>query len=190
MAYEGEAPPWVIGHPQPAVVSLVARGALKGKVLDVGSGTGHNAVYVASHGAAVTGVEYVPRAVEMARALAASQKVSAVFTVGDALSLSGLDTDFDVAYDTGVFHIFSDEDRLRYRDAVAARLVSGAALYIVCFSELEPPWGGPRRVTQSELREALSGPFEWVTAEASLYENRMGVEGGASRAWLATLRKK
>ncbi|MEZ4407893.1 MAG: class I SAM-dependent methyltransferase [Polyangiales bacterium] len=188
-AYEGDAPPWVIGHAQPVVRELVARGALRGRVLDVGCGTGENAVYVARHGATVTAIDYAPRAVEQARALAEREGVSITLAVGDALSLAGLPTDFDVALDTGVFHVFSDEERPRYRDAVAARLAPGGTLFVVCFSEREPAWGGPRRVTREELRSSLEGPFAWEGAEATRYENRMGSDGGAAHAWLATLRR-
>jgi SAM-dependent methyltransferase len=42
-AYHG-TPPWEIGRPQPALAELAEAGALRGRVLDVGCGTGEHAL--------------------------------------------------------------------------------------------------------------------------------------------------
>jgi len=49
-SYHDGPAPWVIGRPQPAIVRLASGGGISGPVLDVGCGTGENALHVASLG--------------------------------------------------------------------------------------------------------------------------------------------
>ncbi|MGZ4533283.1 MAG: class I SAM-dependent methyltransferase [Mycobacteriaceae bacterium] len=60
--------PWDTGQPQPAIVRLAAEAA--GAVLDVGCGTGENALHVASLGLSVLGVDVAETALAIARAKA------------------------------------------------------------------------------------------------------------------------
>src|SRR3981081_543135 len=59
-------PPWDIGRPQPAFVTLLEGGAIRGRVLDVGCGTGEHALMAAGLGLAATGVDGAPTAIERA----------------------------------------------------------------------------------------------------------------------------
>jgi hypothetical protein len=52
--------PWDIGGPQPVVQQLVAHGALRGEVLDPGTGPGYHAIYYASQGYSTTGIDASP----------------------------------------------------------------------------------------------------------------------------------
>ena len=61
------ATPWDIGGPQPVVQQLVALGAIKGEVLDPGTGPGHHAIYYASKGYSATGIDASPSGLERAR---------------------------------------------------------------------------------------------------------------------------
>src|ERR1700743_2451368 len=61
------ATPWDIGGPQPVVRQLVALGAIKGEVLDPGTGPGHHAIYYASKGYSATGIDGSEGAVGGAR---------------------------------------------------------------------------------------------------------------------------
>src|SRR5690242_5932985 len=60
--YQGQAP-WDIGEPQPEFVRLAESGAIEGTVLDVGCGTGENALYLAARGHDVWGIDFVPKAI-------------------------------------------------------------------------------------------------------------------------------
>ena len=46
-AYRNGVPPWDIGRAQPAIVRLAEEGLFAGDVIDVGCGTGENALYLA-----------------------------------------------------------------------------------------------------------------------------------------------
>jgi cyclopropane fatty-acyl-phospholipid synthase-like methyltransferase len=165
------------------VVRLAEEGLLGGAVLDAGCGTGENALYLAGRGADVVGVDFVPSAVERARAKASDRGVRAYFLVHDALHLRELGRCFDAVLDCGLFHTFEDEERPRYADSVAGVLRAGGALHLLCFSEQERSEGGPRRVTQAEIREAFREGFrvEWIRPE--VFESRSHPEG--ARAWVA-----
>src|SRR5690348_18386896 len=107
----GRPPAWDIGRPQPAFLRLADRGLLAGRLLDAGCGTGEHTLLAAARGAQATGVDISPRAVTKARAKAAERGVQAYFEVADVLSLEQLGMTFDTIIDSGVFHVFSDEDR-------------------------------------------------------------------------------
>ena len=65
-AYEG-TPPWDIGRPQPEFVRLEAGGEIRGSVLDVGCGTGENALHMAAKGHDVWGIDGAPTAISTIR---------------------------------------------------------------------------------------------------------------------------
>ena len=89
-AYKTQTAPWVIGEPQPAIVDLERSGLIRGKVLDVGCGTGEHTILLTRLGYDVLGVDAAPTAVEQARANAAEKGVDARFEVADAMNLGSV----------------------------------------------------------------------------------------------------
>jgi len=89
-AYRGGRPPWDIGRPQKEFVELVKRGEIRGSVLDIGCGTGENALFFASEGHEVWGIDSVPMAIEKAREKAARRGLRVHFLLLDALHMSEL----------------------------------------------------------------------------------------------------
>ncbi|HYG68027.1 MAG TPA: class I SAM-dependent methyltransferase, partial [Anaeromyxobacteraceae bacterium] len=158
-AYAAGTPPWDIGRPQPAVVRLAEAGAIQGDVLDVGCGTGENALFLAGRGHRVLGVDAVAAAIARAQAKAAERGIAAEFRVADALRLRSLHRRFETAIDVGLFHALTDEERRLYRDSLCEVLSSGSTLHLLCFSDEEPPGPGPRRVSEYEIRSAFRGVF-------------------------------
>jgi SAM-dependent methyltransferase len=185
--YAEGPPPWDIGRPQPAVMKLADAGAFRGRVLDAGCGTGENALELASRGLETWGVDVSARAIAQARAKAAERRLAVPFEVADALDLTSLGQTFDTVLDSGLFHVFDDAPRARYVDSLAGVLRPGGGLYVLCFSELEPWGGGPRRVTQSELREAFSDGWRVLAIEPERFATRIHDDG--ARAWLARIER-
>lgn len=186
-AYEGK-PLWEIGGPQPEFVRLEEEGAIVGRVLDLGCGTGEMAIYLASRGHPVWGIDIAPNAIRQARAKANERGVTVTFRAADVLVPGSLPATFDSAVDSGLFHVFLDAHRPRYAENVRNALVPGGHLFLLCFREDEPTdWGGPRRVSQAEIRETFRSGWEVRSIRPSRYEvNIPGVEG---RAWLVDLRR-
>jgi cyclopropane fatty-acyl-phospholipid synthase-like methyltransferase len=153
-------PPWDIGRPQPALMAVASSGGLRGRVLDVGCGTGEHVLMAASLGLDATGVDIAPTAIRLAEQKAASRGVAAArFVVGDILSpatRAALGGPYDTITDSGVFHTFSDEDRPAFVAAVRSLLSPGGRYAMLVFSDAEPGTWGPRRISQAEIRTALA----------------------------------
>jgi cyclopropane fatty-acyl-phospholipid synthase-like methyltransferase len=191
-AYSGEVPaPWDIGRPQPAFVRLAAHGRLSGQVLDAGCGTGEHVLLAAANGAVdPVGIDISPKAIAQARAKAAERGLAARFEVGDALRLGGAGRGADTVIDSGLFHVFSDEDRTRYVASLSAALRTDGYLYLMCFSDRQPGDAGPRRVRKDELRAAFADGWsiESITPDRFTVR-RDSWEGGVAEAWLAIIRR-
>jgi SAM-dependent methyltransferase len=188
VAYRG-APGWEIGRPQPVFLRLAAAGALSGRLLDVGCGTGHNALLAAAHGAEVTGIDISALAIERARAAARGRRLAARFVVADARRLGLLGERFDTVIDSGTFHSFDDADRARYVAGLAAVARAGARVHVVCFSERTPGDWGPRRVTERELREAFADGWTAESIERATFDLAPGTPLAQADAWAATFRR-
>lgn len=189
-AYASGTPaPWDIGRPQPAFVRVADAGLLCGQVLDVGCGTGEHALLAAAHGADASGVDISPRAIGLAREKAAARGLDARFEVADALNLSQLGMTFDTVIDSGLFHMFDDQQRVRYVTSLASVLPSGGTCYLMCFSDHQPGDFGPRRVRQDELTTAFSDGWSVTDIAADTFEVNPGLGTGTAMAWLATIRR-
>ncbi|OBI57664.1 class I SAM-dependent methyltransferase [Mycobacterium sp. E787] len=110
-----------------------------GSALDVGCGTGDCAVYLAQHGWKVTGVDYVAKPLDKARAKARAAGASVNFARADVTRLSheGIGSGFQLIVDNGCIHNMSGADREAYVREVSAVAAPDARLYIVAF----PPGG-------------------------------------------------
>ncbi|MGO9158138.1 class I SAM-dependent methyltransferase [Mycobacterium sp.] len=131
------ATPWDIGGPQPVVQQLVAAGAIKGEVLDPGTGPGHHAIYYASKGYSATGIDVSEGALERARENARKAGVTVDFQLADATKLEGLDGRFDTVVDCAFYHTFSTDPELQrsYAHALRRATKPGARLYMFEFGE-------------------------------------------------------
>ena len=191
--YAGQAP-WDTGRPQPAVVKLAEAGKIRGSVLDVGCGTGENVLYLAARGHKCLGLDFVPVAIEQAKAKAAHRGVPAHFHVGNALELQKLGRQFDTVIDCGLFHTFSDEERPVYVKGLGEVLGWGGTLYLLCFSDEEPGTEGPRRISQQEIRDAFQSGWQVTQIEPTQFESanvpgRPQFTADGPKAWLATIRR-
>ena len=180
-------PPWDIGRPQPVFVRLADEGAIKGRVLDAGCGTGEHAIMLAARGLDVTGVDAAPRAIEAAQTKAVGRGLGARFLVWDALRLGELGEQFDTVIDSGLFHVFDDERRLLYVDSLRAVIHPGGRYFMCCFSDRQPGDWGPRRVTQDEIRTAFADGWKVDSITAERFE--INVDPPEAHAWLARMRR-
>jgi SAM-dependent methyltransferase len=168
-SYAGRAP-WDIGRPQSVFRALADK--VVGTVLDAGCGTGEHALFFASRGHEVTGIDFVEEAIAAAKRKAAERGLAATFVVKDALKLQEWPTRFDNVIDSGLFHVFSDDDRARYVPGLKTVLKRGGHLFLLCFSDQMPGTEGPRRVSQTELRDAFSDGWEIKSIEPARLEVR------------------
>ncbi len=96
-------PPWDSGISPPELLDFIADHPA-GRAIDLGCGTGTNVVTLARHGWQVTGVDFAPRAIQMARRKVAGAGLQVHLAVGDVTRLNGIAGPFDLALDLGCFH--------------------------------------------------------------------------------------
>jgi SAM-dependent methyltransferase len=178
-------PPWDIGRPQPAIQALAEAGALRGRVLDAGCGTGEHALLAAALGLEAVGVDVAAAAVTAAKAKARDRGLPARFLVGNALELAGLGERFDTVIDSGLYHVLDDHDRAAYVAGLAAVTRPGGRLYLLCFSDRQPGGSGPRRVSQDELRSSFASGWRVASIEPATIAAT--VTDVPMLAWLATV---
>jgi SAM-dependent methyltransferase len=184
-AYRG-TPPWDIGRPQPAFVTLAEQEAIQGSVLDAGCGTGENALYFASLGHETWGIDGAPAAIERAQHNAVERGLSVEFRVHDALALAGLGRTFDTVIDSGLFHVFGDEDRARYVQSLTRVLDSGGRYFMLCFSDRQPGvFPLPRRVRHEEIRAAFADGWRVDEIVEARFAQRFFSEGAF--AWRCSI---
>jgi len=190
-AYAGEAP-WDIGRPQAAFLAVADR--ITSPVLDAGCGTGDTALHLASLGHQVTGFDYLDEPIRRARAKAADRGLTVDFRTADALSLDTWPERFNAIVDSGLFHVFSDDDRRRYVAGLAHVTNPGGRLFLQCFSDEEPGDFGPRRVSREELYAAFASGWSIESIEPTRFEINPRFTGttfspGGPKSWFATVRR-
>ncbi|MGW0249941.1 class I SAM-dependent methyltransferase [Nocardia goodfellowii] len=209
--YDNDSAPWVIGEPQPAIVSLEQQGWIRGRVLDPGSGAGEHTILLTRLGYDVRGVDVSPSAVEYARRNAAAQGVpGARFDIADALDLTAaaaLADDggaplFDTIVDSALFHVFGEapDARAAYVRSLHAVCKPGGRVHVLALSDREPGFGP--RISDSIIRESFSAGWELEDLQPARYLGRVTesvaeqaaaleqVNGRVSvAAWLARFRR-
>src|SRR5262245_16161316 len=190
-AYDGIAP-WDIGKPQAPFVAVADR--LTSPVLDAGCGTGDAALFFAARGHRVTGIDFLDEPIRRAQAKAAERGLAVKFLVKDALTLGDWGERFATVIDSGLFHVFSDDDRRRYVGGLARVVGPGGRLFLLCFSDEEPGTVGPRRVSRRELYGAFADGWEVESVEPVRIEvnpefTDFTFSEGGPKAWFAVIRR-
>ena len=149
--------PWIIEEPPRALVDLVEAGDVRpGRAIDLGCGTGNYAIYLASKGLDVTGVDISPTAIRIARENAKNKGVRCDFVAADVLgNLKDVKGTFDFAYDWELLHHIFPEKRKKYVENIY-RILNPRGKYLsVCFSEKDPQFGGSGKYRETPLGTIL-----------------------------------
>ena len=96
-------PPWDTGISPPELLDFIENHPA-GKAIDIGCGTGTNVITLAQAGWQVTGVDFVPHAIKMAKRKVQKAGIQAELHVRDVTHLKGIAGPFDLALDIGCFH--------------------------------------------------------------------------------------
>ena len=148
-AYISGDAPWDTGTADEHLVEFLRSSPVaRGRALDVGCGTGTNALWLAEQGFAVLGIDIAPAGIEKARAKPAGAELDCRFVVADFLNDSISGGPYDLVYDRGCFHVFDEaEDRERFAERVASLLTpDGRWLSLIGSTEgPECSYGPPRR---------------------------------------------
>jgi SAM-dependent methyltransferase len=159
-------PPWDTKAPKAHVIAWQTAGLINGDVLDIGCGTGDNAVYLAQQGHHVTGLDISPTALITAEHRAKTAGVNIRFAVADATKLDGYTDAFDTVIDSGMFHCLDDAGKRAYARSLHRATRVGATLLLSCFSDgnaADAEWPLPV-VSEQTLRDSLSGAGWHITS--------------------------
>jgi SAM-dependent methyltransferase len=163
--------PWDSDQPDPALVAMVASGALlAGRALDVGCGTGTHALWLATKGFDVLGIDLAPLAIERARVKGSG--VSACrFEARDFLE-NPPPGHFDIVFDRGCFHVFdAPEARARFAARVADLLTPrGIWLSLIGSTEGAARDTGPPRRSARDVANAIEPVLEIVDLRAIQFD--------------------
>ena len=195
--YKTTTPPWVIGEPQPAVVELERAGLIRGKVLDVGCGTGEHTILLTRLGYDVLGIDFAAEAVEQARRNADAKGAGARFEVADAMNLPA-DPRYDTILDSALFHIFDDADRPKYVASLHGAVLPGGIVHVLALSDQGRGFGP--QVSGETIRDAFGDGWELEALEPATYRgvvtevhaDAIGLPIGSrvdEPAWLARARR-
>lgn len=177
--------PWDTDQVPAELATLVeGPGALPpGRALDIGCGTGMQAVYLAQQGWTVTGLDVVPRALARARGRAQAAGVEVQWVKGDAGRLTelGVEPGIDLFFDRGCFHGLPARTREAYAEGIAALAAPGATLLLLAFEPNRLP--GPSGAAEAELRDRFADRWELleVSEDRSPLSRRTPMEKVARR---------
>lgn len=176
-----ETPPWDIGGPQPVITQLVTDGKVTSEVLDIGCGLGENALFLASEGYRVTGLDASSTAIEKATATAADRGVDVDFAVADATRLDGYDGRFSTVVDSALYHCLPAEKQPEYVEALHRATTEGARLHIFCFSDAALVGMPPElSITEENLRTTVGARWTITRLEMTAYTIALTSDGFAA----------
>src|ERR1051326_4168040 len=189
-SYEAGEAPWDIGRPDFNLVQVVTRTpVLPCTALEIGCGTGDNAIWLGQQGFDVLAVDAVPIAVERARKKADQAHVKCSFLVQDVLENEVEGGPFHFAFDRGFFHVI-DSEQVRQRFAeVVGRYLDEAGLWLSLLGNADEVRRGPAppKRSASDIGTAVEPSFEILSLASSHFETSFPEP---PRAWVCLMRKR
>jgi len=125
-------PPWDTNQTPPELEEFIDTHP-PGRALDLGCGTGTNVITLAKRGWNVTGVDFIPKAIRVARRKADRQELNVNLQIGDVTKLNGLSGNFDLIYDIGCFHSLDPSGMQAYRNNIEDLLKPGGTFMLYLF---------------------------------------------------------
>ncbi|MFZ5878106.1 MAG: class I SAM-dependent methyltransferase [Chloroflexota bacterium] len=176
-------PPWDTGISPPELLEFIDTHP-PGRALDLGCGTGTNLITLAQAGWSVTGLDFAPRAIALARRKTRAAKVQAKLRVGDVTRLDGIDGPFDLALDIGCFHAI--RDRAAYLRELERVLAPGGFWLMYGFVQVPASLDGP-----GTLFGLGNADLELVGRTLTLLHRRDGSDRGSRpSAWFLYQKSK
>jgi SAM-dependent methyltransferase len=159
--------PWDNDEVPAELVALVegADALPAGRALDIGCGTGTQAVYLARAGWSVTGIDVVEKPLGRARRRAAAAGVAVDWIRADVTRVPelGLAPGFTLFHDRGCYHGMPDAARTAYARGVTALAAPGAALLVMAFARTRK-LAAPSGTDESDIAARFAPEWELLWA--------------------------
>jgi SAM-dependent methyltransferase len=178
--------PWHSEKPDQELIDLIENKEIKPRfVLDVGCGSGTDAIYLASTGCEVTAIDISREAIRIARERAEKAKVRVNFIADDFTEFDFIDQRFDFINDRGCFHHINPRDREKFAVKINDLLKNNGFYFLRCWSDKEAETErGPYRLSKDEIRNTFSKFFKVGTIK----DFRFG--GRGARGYACLMRKE
>jgi SAM-dependent methyltransferase len=157
--------PWNHEEPPELMVELVESSRVKPcRTLDVGCGAGNYAVYLASRGFDVTGIDISPAAIKIAKRNAKRKNVSCAFLVADVVeNFPRFESPFGFVYDWGLLHHIMYDKRPGYIGSIHDCLSNDAVYMSLCFNDADTYFEG-----EGKIRDTIHNTQVYLSSEAEL----------------------
>jgi len=156
--YTEHRTPWDAESPDPHFVSIIKEGVIQPcAALDLGCGTGNEAIFLAQRGFEVIGVDISQNATKEAGLRASKAGVKCDFIVSDILT-APIDRTFDLVLDRACFHFLDPKDRGVYLKNLCRWLRSGGTFFLVVSSSHETA-KGPHQFSKTDLQKTFDHDF-------------------------------
>jgi SAM-dependent methyltransferase len=188
--YRTGSTPWDIGRPDFNLTDMVTEKPIRDcKALEIGCGTGSNAVWLAQQNFLVTATDVSEIAIQKAKERASDAGVKCVFLVSDFLNDEISGAPFGFVFDRGCFHSFdSDEERKQLAGNVAFHLEKeGLWLSLVGSTDGPPREVGPPQRSARDIVIAVEPYFEILSLSSSHFDSE---SPEPPRNWVCLMRKR
>ena len=180
--------PWDTGAPDPMLIQAVESGTLPvGRALDVGCGTGTNAIWLAQHRYDVVGIDVAPLAIEQARNKLPAG-LNCRFSPLDFLVECPDGGPFEFVFDRGCFHVFDEPGERAIFAAQVSKVLApnGVWLSLIGSTEGPPREVGPPRRSARDVMNAVEPYLEIL----SLRSNEFRDISEPAKAWICISRRR
>ena len=189
--YRTGQPPWETGRHSDELQRFIAEENIQPcRVIELGCGSGINAVWLAQQGFEVTAVDFSPLAIDKARRRATEDKVAVRFILGDVLDLHETFEPFPFFFDRGCYHVVRRDNLQAYVRTLQQLTAPGSIGLVLAGNARSPhePGKGPPVVSAEEIRAELGSAFEIVSLREFYFDQ---IEGDGVRflAWSCFLKR-
>ena len=176
--YRMGTPPWESGVPAPELVGLVEDGTIKPcRALEIGCGSGTDAVYLAKRRFEVTAVESSPIALERARARAEREDALLRLVLDDVFDFTKDSGPVDFIYDRGFYHFVRHANLDLLLDMLWRITRPGSMCLVLAGNSDERTEDGPPRVSESDIRNELGRLFDFLHLKPFRFESPVRKQG-------------
>ncbi len=187
--------PWDSGVPSQELEKFLAEGLISPcRMLELGCGTGTNAIFLAKHGFDVTGVDLSEEALRQAREKAEKAGVKINFIQADITKMPDMGAPFPFVFDRGTYHICRQVDLKGFQETLS-KVVAPYGLYVVLAgnaNERDLGDEGPPKVRAHDLCRELEGDeFDLLTLKETQFHGvKIQNRTIEPMAWAAVLKRR
>jgi methyl halide transferase len=176
--YREGTPPWEIGRPAAELVRVLEEKTIRpGTTLELGCGTGADAIYLAQRGFEVTAIDASAMAIERARVRAEREGALLRLVQADVFRFCGSAGQFDLVYDAGFYHFLRLSNLQGLLDVLWRITRPGSFYLTLAGASGETAEGGPPQVSEKEIYDELGRLFEFVHVRPCRFESPLRSEG-------------